>query len=71
MLKLSLYGFEFYLIGERYAIFYFDTKLPRFPALTLDDAIFYATRWIDSQGDWYMGCTSAQLQEKYDTLERV
>lgn len=68
MLKLSLYGFEFYLIRSQYTIFYFDMKLPHNSIFNLDEAIRITKQWIDSQNDWYQGATSSQLQDKYDTL---
>ena len=69
MLKLHLYGFEFYLIRGQYAIFYFELMLPHNSIFSLDDAVKLTCQWIDSQNDWYQGVTSSQLQEKYDMLE--
>jgi len=69
MLKLSLYGFEFYFIRGQYTIFYFETMLPLNSIFDLDEAIRITKQWIDSQNDWYQGVTSKQLQEKYDSLE--
>jgi len=71
MLKLSLYGFEFYLIRNQYTIFYFDMKLPCNSIFNLDEAIRITKWWIDSQNDWYQGVTSKQLQDKYDSLRVV
>lgn len=79
MLKLSLYGFEFYVIKEQYVIFYLNLKLPHGSIFTEKEAVRTVCFWIVEQDTRmfknidsdYHGPTAQQFKEAYESLNRV
>ena len=55
MLKLSLYGFEFWFIKKQYVIFYFEQKLPHNSIFDIREAVRITKQWIDEQKMGYNG----------------